>query len=149
MFLKGLHLIHQYRFSRLISILAEVKTNWAAGEVEEIDQPAESWRTSHHRALSGALLGAPRHICLVFLSQADCQELKQHHHPQRKMWLVNSTWESAALLPGLVTTHTRSGSHISSRPSSSFSVPPSPGLTVPHSARILQKSPLCGTISPV
>lgn len=52
MFLKGLHLIHQYRFSQLISILAKVKKNSATGEVGEIDQLVESFRTNQGRTLS-------------------------------------------------------------------------------------------------
>lgn len=40
MFVKGCHLIHQYRFSRLLSSLAQVRENAVTGEVGEIDQPA-------------------------------------------------------------------------------------------------------------
>ena len=78
MLLKGLHLIHQYRFSQLISILAKVKTNSATGEVGEIDQLVESFRTNRRRTLSVALLDTPAHTGLMFLFQPNtCQKLMQ------------------------------------------------------------------------
>lgn len=78
MLLKGLHLIHQYKFSQLISILAKVKKNSATGEVGEIDQLVESFRTNHHRTLSVALLDTPTHTGLMFLFQPNiCQELSK------------------------------------------------------------------------
>lgn len=78
MLLKGLHLIHQYKFSQLISILAKVKKNSATGEVGEIDQLVESFRTNRHRTFSVALLDTPTHTGLMFLFQPNiCQELMQ------------------------------------------------------------------------
>ena len=78
MLLKGLHLIYQYRFSQLISILAKVKKNSATGEVGEIDQLVESFRTNRRRTLSVALLNTPTHTGLMFLFQPNtCWKLMQ------------------------------------------------------------------------
>lgn len=78
MLLKGLHLIHQYRFSQLIRILAKVKKNSATGEVGEIDQLVESFRTNRCRTLSVVLLDTPTHTGLMFLFQPNtCQKLMQ------------------------------------------------------------------------
>lgn len=114
MSLKGLHLIHQYRLSQLISILAKVKKNSATGEVGETDQLVESFRTNQGRTLS-VCCSTPRETRWSNVS------FPSQHMPEADLPLqmenVTGTCprESEAVFPHSVAAHT---GHISSTSSS-------------------------------
>ena len=108
-----LHLIHQYRFSQLISILAKVQKNSATGEVDEIDQLAESFRTNRCRTVGGAARHLKTHlpdVSLSFSSPTSARTWRNPQHHTWKMWPVDSTCQSEAMSSRTVATHSGSKS---------------------------------------